>query len=274
MTSEKLPIPLRETKIHPTAIVHERAELGVGVEVGPFSIVGEHVRIGDGARIHSHVVIDGHTSIGELAEIFPQACVGLRPQDKKYDGTPTTLAIGARTVIRECATLQPGSVGEGCGATEVGSDCLIMAYCHVAHDCVVGNGVIMANATQVAGHCIIEDFAILGGVTTVHQFVRVGTRAITGASTRVQLDIPPYFMADGHPAALFGLNSVGLDRAGFSEEAKRGLKEAYKALFLRNRYTEALDELEQGLAQTIPEVARLCRVLRSSTRGVTRAPRR
>jgi UDP-N-acetylglucosamine acyltransferase len=289
MSSEKAPIPFRG--VHPTAIVHARAELGIGVEVGPFSIIGEHVRIGDGARIHSHVVIDGYTTIGERAEVYPQACVGLPPQDKKYDGSPTKLIIGARTVIRECATLQPGSVGgsgrpvlpphsphpgdrEGCGVTEIGDDCLIMAYCHVAHDCRIGNGVIMANATQVAGHCTVEDFAILGGVTTVHQFVRIGTRAITGASTRVQMDVPPYMMADGHPAALFGLNTVGLDRAGFTEDAKRALKEAYKALFMRGRYAEALDELEAGPAQTIPEVAHLCRFLRSSTRGVTRARRR
>jgi UDP-N-acetylglucosamine acyltransferase len=274
MSSEKAPIPLRESRVHPTAIVHARAELGVGVEIGPFSIVGEHVRIGDGARIHSHAVIDGHTTLGEHAEVFPQACVGLPPQDKKYDGSPTKLIIGARTVIRECATLQPGSVGEGCGVTEVGDDCLVMAYCHVAHDCRIGNGVIMANATQIAGHCVVEDFAILGGVTTVHQFVRIGTRAITGASTRVQMDIPPFMTADGHPAALFGLNVVGLDRAGFSEESKRALKDAYKALFMKGRYADALNELEAGPAEEFPEVAHLCRFLRSSTRGVTRARRR
>jgi UDP-N-acetylglucosamine acyltransferase len=275
MSSEKAPLTLvYETRIHPTAIVHHRAELGIGVEVGPFSIVGEHVRLGDGTKVHSHAVIDGHTTIGERAEIFPQACVGLAPQDKKYDGSPTQLIIGARTVIRECATLQPGSVGEGCGVTEVGDDCLVMAYCHVAHDCRIGNGVIMANATQIAGHCTIEDFAILGGVTTVHQFVRIGTRAITGASTRVQMDVPPYMMADGHPAALFGPNVIGLDRAGFSEESKRAIKDAYKALFLRGRYAEALDELEAGQAKQFSEVARLCRFLRSSTRGVTRARKR
>ena len=275
MTSENAPLPLfRETRIHPTAIVHPRAELGAGVEVGPFSIVGEHVRIGDGSRVHSHAVVDGHTTLGDSSEIYPQACVGLPPQDKKYDGSPTKLIIGSRTIIRECATLQPGSVGEGCGVTSVGDDCLVMAYCHVAHDCRIGNGVIMANATQIAGHCTVEDFAILGGVTTVHQFVRIGTRAITGASTRVQMDIPPYMTADGHPAALFGLNTVGLDRAGFSEEVKRSLKEAYKALFMRGRYAEALDELEAGPAKMFPEVAHLCRFLRSSSRGVTRARKR
>ncbi len=274
MTSEKAPIPLHETRVHPTAIVHERAELGAGVDVGPYAIVGEHVRIGDGTRIHSHTVLDGHTTLGDRCEVYPHACVGLAPQDKKYDGSPTRLTIGPRTVIRESATLQPGSVGEGCGLTEVGADCLIMAYCHVAHDCRIGDSVIMANATQVAGHCVVEDFAILGGVTTIHQFVRIGTRAITGASTRVQMDIPPYVMADGHPAALFGLNTVGLDRAGFSDASKRALKEAYKALFLRGRYAEALAELEEGPAQAVSEVAHLCRFLRASTRGVTRARRR
>lgn len=270
----KAPIPLRETQVHPSAVVDAKAKLGVGVRVGPFSVIGPNVILEDGAVIHSHAVIDGYTTLGPNVEVFPHTAVGLPPQDKKYDGSPTKLIVGARTVIRECATLQPGSVGPDCGVTEIGEDCLIMAYCHVAHDCRIGNGVIMANATQVAGHCLVEDFAILGGVTTVHQFVRIGTRAITGASTRVQMDVPPYTTADGHPAALYGLNKVGLERAGFSVEAVGALKRAYKALFLRGRYAEALDELEQGPALEHPEVARLCEFLRASKRGVTRAPRK
>lgn len=260
-----------ETVIHPSALVHPEARLGVGVQVGAFSVVGQHARLGDGVKLHSHVVVDGHTTLHEGVEVYPFAAVGLRPQDKKYDGSVTTLEVGARTVIRESATLQPGSIGPGCGETKVGSDCLLMAYTHVAHDCVVGSGVIMANATQIAGHCTIEDYAILGGVTTVHQFVRVGTRAITGASSRVQQDIPPFTMADGHPAGLVGLNGVGLERAGFSPEARAALKRAFRALFLRGPYAEALDELEGGLALEHPEVATLCRFLRGSERGVMRA---
>lgn len=263
------------TQLHATAIVAPGAKLGVGVNVGPYAIVGPHVELGDGVILHAHAVVDGHTTLGAGVEVFPGAAVGLKPQDKKYDGSPTRLLVGARTIIRECATLQPGtSGGRGTGVTTVGAGCLIMAYSHVAHDCVVGDGVVMANATQIAGHCTIEDFAILGGVTTVHQFVRIGTRAITGASTRVLQDVPPYMTADGHPAKLRGLNLVGLKRAKLSKDAILALKRAYKALFLRGRYRDALTELEATLAVEHPEVARLCAFLRTTERGVTRAPSR
>lgn len=261
-------------RVHPSAVVHPEAQLGADVEVGPFCVVGQNVVLGDRVKLHSHAVVDGHTTLAEEVEVYPFAAVGLRPQDKKYDGTRTTLEVGARTIIRESATLQPGSVGEGNGETTVGADCLLMAYTHVAHDCVVGDGVIMANATQVAGHCTIEDYAILGGVTTVHQFVRIGTRAITGASTRVVMDVPPFMTADGHPAGLVGLNSVGLDRGGYSAEAKAALKRAYRALFVRGPYAEALDALEAGEAEAHAEVAQLCCFLRASQRGVTRARKR
>ncbi len=260
--------------IHPTAIVESGARLGEGVTIGPYALIGPHVVLGDRVVVHGHAVIDGHTELGEAAEVFPFAAVGLRPQDLKYDGSPTRLVVGARTVIRESVTLQPGSLGGAAGLTQIGSDCLIMAYCHVAHDCIVGNRVIMANAAQIAGHCVIEDFVTVGGVTTVHQFVRIGTRAITGASSRITQDVPPYMLADGHPAALHGLNTVGLKRSGFSSEATLNLKRAYKALFREGRYSDALAELERGLALQSPEVARLCAFLRGSTRGVTRAGRK
>ena len=262
---------MAESKIHRLAVVDAGAELGEDVEVGPFAVIGPHVRIGKGAVIHTHAVVDGYTTLGAGVQVFPHAAVGLPPQDLKYDGSPTELIVGDRTVIRECATLQPGSVGENCGVTKVGADCLIMAYCHVAHDCVVGDRVIMANAAQIAGHCTIEDHVILGGVTTVHQFVRIGTRAFTGASTRVVMDVPPFMTADGHPARLVGLNSVGLERAGIPEPVRRAIKHAYRSLFLRGRYAEALDELEATLAKEHDEVAALCRFLRQSERGVTRA---
>lgn len=263
---------MTQVRIHPSAVVHPEAELGAGVEIGPFCVVGQSVRLGDRVRLHSHAVVDGHTTLHEEVEVYPFAAVGMRPQDKKYDGSATTLEVGPRTVIRESATLQPGSVGEGCGETKVGADCLLMAYTHVAHDCVIGDGVIAANATQIAGHCTIEDFAILGGVTTVHQFVRIGTRAITGASSRVLMDVPPYMMADGHPAGLVGLNAVGLDRAGVSPETKAALKRAYKALFVKPGYADALDTLEGALDdEAPPELRHLVRFLRATTRGVTRA---
>src|SRR5262245_12743473 len=260
-------------EIHTTAIIDRGAELGRDVRVGPYAVIGRNVKIGDRAVIHPHAVIDGHTTLGAEVEIFPGAAVGLKPQDKKYDGSPTRLVVGDKTIIRECVTLQPGTNGaqHSLGVTTIGAGCLIMAYCHVAHDCVVGDGVIMANATQIAGHCTIEDFATLGGVTTVHQFVRIGTRAITGASARVQQDVPPFMTADGHPARLYGLNVIGLKRGGFSKAAMLALKRAYKELFLRGRYSEARAELAETLGNEHPEVARLLAFVASSKRGVMRA---
>lgn len=273
------------SRVHPTAIVDPGAHVGRGVTIGPYAIIGPKVEIGDGAVIHPHAVVDGATTLGAKVEIYPGAAIGLRPQDKKYDGSPTRLSIGAGTVVRECVTIQPGTSHGGGGITTVGENCLIMAYSHVAHDCVVGNGVIIANATQIAGHCQIGDFAILGGVTTVHQFIRVGARAITGASSRVQQDVPPFMLADGHPARLFGLNTIGLKRAGFSKERILALKRAYKELFLRGRYSAALLELERVTASvpagaqaesgssvetglgTDSEIGFLCRFLRGNTRG-------
>lgn len=273
--TEPSPVRIRgEGDVHPSAIVDARARIGNDVRVGPFAVVGPNVEIGDRAVIHAHAVIDGWTQLGSDVEVFPGAAIGLRPQDRKYDGSPTQLFVGERTVLRECVTLQPGTSGGGSGITRVGSDCLIMAYSHVAHDCTIGNNVVIANGTQIAGHCEIEDHVILGGVTTVHQFIRIGTRAITGASSRVQQDVPPFMLADGHPARLFGLNRVGLRRAGFSGETSLALKRAYKELFLRDRYKEALEELEATLARQHLEVDLLCRFLRGSRRGVMRAASR
>lgn len=260
--------------VHPTAIVSSEARIGARVSIGPFAIVGPNVTLGDGVVLHPHAIVDGHTTLGEGVEVFPGAAIGLRPQDLKYDGSPTLLSIGARTVLRECATVQPGTSGEGSGRTVVGSDCLIMAYSHVAHDCVIGDRVIIANGTQIAGHCTIENGAILGGVTTVHQFVRVGARVITGASTRVVQDIPPFMTADGHPARLYGLNLIGLQRAKLSPAVISALKNAYKSIFLRGPYSSMIAEVERTLAIEFPEVAQLCAFLRASSRGVTRAAQR
>lgn len=259
------------TQIHPTAIVGDGAQFGAGVQVGPYAIIGGNVELGDGVIVHPHAIIDGHTTLGDGVEVFPGAAVGLPPQDKKYDGSPTKLIVGARTVLREYCTLQPGTVGTGCGETRVGADGLIMAYVHIAHDCVVGDNVILANATQIAGHVTIEDYAILGGVTTVHQFCRIGAHAITGAATRVVQDVPPFMTADGHPAKLFGLNKVGLDRRGFGKDAIAALKTAYKTIFVRSGYSDGLAVVESELALEHPEVDQLCRFLRESRRGVTRA---
>jgi UDP-N-acetylglucosamine acyltransferase len=252
------------------AVVAKGAQLGAGVTVGPFAVIGENVKIGDRAVVHPHAVIDGHTTLGEEVKVFPGAAIGLEPQDRKYDGSPTKLVVGARTVLRECCTLQPGTTKTGNEITQVGSDCLIMAYCHVAHDCVLGDNVILANGTQLAGHVTIEDHVILGGLTSVHQFVRVGTRAMTGASCRVLKDIPPYVTADGHPAQLIGLNTVGLKRAGFSAQVIREIKNAYKSIFLRGPFRIAVDQLGQEIGESCHEVQNFVSFMNSSERGVTR----
>lgn len=259
-----------ETQIHPTAIVADGAQLGEDVQVGPFTVIGENVQIGDRAIIHPNVVIDGHTQLGSEVEVFPGAAIGLKPQDRKYDGAPTRLIVGDRTVLRECTTLQPGTTKPGIEVTTVGEDCLIMAYCHVAHDCVLGNNVILANATQLAGHVCIEDHVILGGVTTVHQFVRIGTRAMTGAATRVLQDIPPYVTADGHPAKLVGLNTIGLKRGQITEEVIRELKKAYKSVFLRGPFRDAINAVKAELPSLPDEVRHFIEFMEISERGITR----
>ena len=259
-----------EVIIHPSAVVQDGASIGPRTRIGPFSVIGPEVRIGPDCVIHPHVVIEGRTELGPGVEVFPQAVLGMPPQDLKFDGRPTRLVIGARTVIREAATLHPGSRGEE-GVTVVGTDVLVMAYCHVAHDCVIGDRVIMANATQIAGHCTIEAGAVLGGATTVHQHCRIGARAMTGASSRIQLDVPPFCVADGNPARLCGLNLVGLRRDGCSPSALADLKSAYRALFRQDRYADALRELAESPSRA--EVQHLVRFIKASTRGVSRARR-
>ncbi|MEE2902312.1 MAG: acyl-ACP--UDP-N-acetylglucosamine O-acyltransferase [Myxococcota bacterium] len=260
----------QETQIHPMSAVSPDAQLGVGVSVGPFAVIGPNVQIGDGCIIHSHAVLDGHTTLGSEVQVFPGAAVGLAPQDRKYDGSPTKLTVGDRTVLREYCTLQPGTTKTGTEITKIGADCLIMAYCHVAHDCVLGDNVILANGTQIAGHVTVEDHVILGGLTSVHQFVRIGTRAMTGASTRVLKDIPPFVTADGHPAQLVGLNSVGLKRAGFSEERVMEIKKTYRKIFLKGPFRETLEAILCDLHSCSEDVQRFVSFMQNSERGVTR----
>ena len=262
-----------EPVIHPTAIVDPGAEVAPSVFVGPYCLIGPQVRLRAGVTLHGHVVLQGRTTLHELVEVYPFAALGLPPQDLKYDGGPTELEVGPRTIVREGVTIHRGSSGAGSGSTTVGADGLLMAYVHVAHDCRVGDHVVAANATQLAGHVQIEDHAVLGGVTTVHQYVRIGTRAITGASSRVQQDIPPFSMADGHPARVVALNRVGLARGGVTPEARSALKQAFRSLFRDNRFSRALDELERGPLMEHTEVRRLCCFLRTSRRGIAR-PRR
>lgn len=217
-------------KIHPTALVDSAAELAADVEIGPYSIVGPNVRIGAGTTVGSHVVITGVTSIGADNRIFHHCSIGEAPQDKKYAGEATKLVIGDRNTIRECCTMNVGTV-QGHAETRVGSDNWIMAYVHIAHDCIVGDNTIFANATQLAGHVTIGDWVILGGMTGVHQYCRVGAHAMTGVATKLVQDVPPFVMAEGNPSSARGINSEGLRRRGFQGETIAQIKQAYKMLY-------------------------------------------
>lgn len=216
--------------VHPTAIVDPAAKLGAEVFVGPYCIVGAEVTLGDHVRLHSHVVVDGNTEIGADTEIFPFASIGLRPQDKKFKGEASRLVIGARNIIREHVTMNPGTEGGGL-ITRVGDDCLFMTASHVAHDCVVGNHVILANNATLAGHVVVGDGVIVGGLSAVHQFVRLGEYSFVGGMCGVAQDLIPYGMALGERAALEGLNLVGLKRRNIPREQISELRAMYKQLF-------------------------------------------
>lgn len=217
-------------EIHPSALVAPGARLGEGVRIGPFCVVGPDVTLGDGVDLQSHVVVDGVTTIGPRTRVWPFAAVGCRPQDLKFRGERSTLEIGADCMIRESATLHPGTEGGG-GSTRVGDRCLIMVGAHVAHDCRLGDGVIMANNVTLAGHVEIGDGAVLGGLSAVHQFVRIGRGAMVGGVTGVEKDVIPYGSAVGDRARLAGLNMVGLKRRGLPRERLHALRAAYRAIF-------------------------------------------
>jgi UDP-N-acetylglucosamine acyltransferase len=255
------------TVVHETAIVDPQAELGRGVVVGPWAIVGPRVEIGDGTEIGPRVLIEKDTRVGEDCRLANGAVLGTDPQDMKYRGERSTLVVGDRTVIREFATLNRGTAASG--RTVVGTDCLLMAYSHVAHDCELGNHVILANAVNMGGHVVIEDWAIVGGLTPIHQFVRIGAHAFVGGGSRVPQDVPPYCRAAGNPPQLYGLNSVGLERRGLSEETRRALKQAYRILFQGDEIlSRALESVEREVPG-IPEVKHLLQFIRSSERGIT-----
>jgi len=254
--------------VHPTALVATGAELAEGVDIGPYAIIGRNVHLGAGVSVGSHAIVEGHTRVGAGCRIFPHAAVGLAPQDLKYRGEVTWLDIGERTVIREFATLNLAT-DEG-KTTRVGSDCLLMAYTHVAHNCNIGHQVILANAVNLAGHVTIEDHAIVGGMTPVHQFVRIGAHAMVGGASRISQDVTPYALVAGNPAVLSGLNRIGLERRGFSAPTIASLKQAYKLLFrsellLKDAIARIRLDVMPG-----PEVGRLIEFVESSTRGVTR----
>lgn len=255
--------------IHPTAIIHSAARLAEGVEIGPYAVIGADVEIGRGTWIGPHVVINGPCRIGEDNRIFQFASLGEMPQDKKYAGEPTLLEIGDRNVIRECCTFNRGTV-QGGGVTRIGDDNWIMAYVHIAHDCLVGNKTIFANNATLAGHVTIEDFVILGGATLVHQFCRVGAHSFTGMGSHVAKDIPPYLMVSGQPAAPHGLNTEGLKRRNFSPATMRDLRQAYRVVYRSNRTVRQASEALQDLAAGSPEVAAFIEFITRSERGIVR----
>jgi UDP-N-acetylglucosamine acyltransferase len=255
-----------ETVVHPTALVDGRAELGQGVTVGPWAIVGPGVQVGGGTEIGPRVLIERNTSVGEDSRIYNGAVLGTDPQDQKYLGEDTSLEIGPRAVIREFATLNRGTAASG--RTVVGSDCLIMAYGHVAHDCSLGNHVILANSVAMGGHVVMEDWVNVGGLTGIHQFVRIGAHAFIGGASRITQDVPPYCRAVGNPAGLLGLNSVGLERRGLSPEVRSALKLAYRTLFQSKlNLSQAMAEVERDVP-ALPEVLHLVAFIRASERGI------
>ncbi|MGF1548914.1 MAG: acyl-ACP--UDP-N-acetylglucosamine O-acyltransferase [Thiotrichales bacterium] len=254
--------------IDPRAIVDPDADLAHDVEIGPYTIIGPDVRIDSGTWIGPHVVIKGPTRIGKGNKIFQFASLGEAPQDLKYQGEPTELVIGDRNTIREYVTLNRGTVS-GHGRTVIGDDNLLMAYVHVAHDCHIGNRVVFANATSLAGHVTIEDQAILGGFTLVHQFSRVGQHAFTGMGTALNRDLPPFCTASGNYARAIGINKEGLKRRGFSAESIRALGQAFKILIKGSDWNQNLAEVE-NLAESFAEVRIFLEFICSSQRGVVR----
>jgi len=254
--------------IHPLAIVDPGAKLGKDVQIGAFSIIGAGVEIGSGTWIGPHVVINGSTRIGSDNRIYQFSSLGEAPQHLGYKGEPTWLEIGDRNIIREYCTLNRGSAGGG-GVTRLGHDNFIMAYCHVAHDCQVGNHTIFANGTSLAGHVKVEDQVIFGGFTMIHQFCRVGAHAMTGISTVTFKDIPPYLLVAGNTAVPHGLNVRGLKRRNFSEQTIEALRQAYKLVYKSGlRLSEATEQLAQMDAN--PEVRHFLDFIKHSERGIVR----
>ncbi|MFT7185201.1 MAG: UDP-N-acetylglucosamine acyltransferase [Pseudohongiellaceae bacterium] len=255
--------------IHPQAIIDPSARIGGGVEIGPWTLIGPNVEIGDGTQIMSHVVIKGPTKIGKNNRIFQFSSVGEECQDKKFSGEPTRLEIGDNNIIRESCTIHRGTTQDQ-GVTKIGSGNLLMAYVHVAHDCVIGNDSIFANGTTLAGHVNIADNVILGGGTMVHQFCKIGLHSMSAGGSIVLRDIPAYVMASGQSASAHGLNTEGLKRRGFSPELILTLKRAYKVVYRKGlKLSDALEELS-AIAGETPEVAIFIESIKNSNRGIIR----
>lgn len=261
------------TLIHPTAIIHEGAQVHPSVSVGPYSIIGPNVSVAEGTKIGPHCVIEGHTTIGADNHIFQFASLGAQPQDKKYAGEPTQLVIGDRNTIREFCTFNTGT-SQDAGVTRVGSDNWIMAYVHIAHDCWVGDHTILANNATLAGHVHLGDWVILGGLTGVHQFVKIGAHAMAGFASRIAQDVPPFMMIEGNPLAVRGFNIEGLRRRGFTQERLKAVKQMHRLLYRQGLSLEQALHALGALAVEMPEaqqdIAMMQSFLASSARGIAR----
>ena len=256
------------TAIHPAAFVDDGARLAAGVTVGPGAVIGPHVRIGEGTTVGSHALITGWTKVGRDCRIHHGAVLGSPPQDLKYEGQPSYLEVGDRTTVREFVTANLAT--EPDATTRIGSDCLLMAYSHVAHNCVVGDHAILANAVQMAGYVTIEDWAIVGGGTVIHQFVRIGRHSMVGGGSRIAQDVAPYVKLAGNPPRLAGVNSVGLERRGYTAETCDALERAYRLLVRKGlTVTDAVARMREDIAG-VPEVEILARFAETSARGLTR----
>ncbi len=252
--------------IHPTAIIHDETKIGNNVSIGPFCIIDKNVEIGDNTEIHASVSVKEFTRIGKDCKIFQGAVIGEIPQDLKFGGEDSLLEIGDRTTIRECCTLNRGTKDRG--KTLIGSDCLLMAYVHVAHDCFVGDKTILANGVQLAGHVTIGHNVTIGGMTPVHQFCNVGDHAFVGGGYRVVQDLPPYILATGEPLKYAGVNSVGLRRRGFSTESRTLIKRAYRQLFQSKlNVSQAVETIKKEIEIT-PEIQNILAFIENSSRGL------
>src|SRR5947208_6319983 len=254
--------------VHPSAVVHPKAQVGGNCAMGLCCVIGWQVVLGDHCRLHSHVVIDGHTTLGRGNEIFPFVSLGLKTQDMKWSGGVTRTEIGEHNTFREHVTVH--SATSGGDATIVGSNNHLLAYCHVAHDCRLGNHIVMSNVATLAGHVLVEDYAVIGGLAAVHQFCRIGRMAVVVGCSKVVQDVPPFMMADGNPAQTRTINKIGLERRGVSEEVQAALKQVYKILFREGlTISNALARIESELPQS-PELRHLVEFVRTSKRGISK----
>jgi UDP-N-acetylglucosamine acyltransferase len=264
-----MPVATKSNNVHPTAVVSPAARIGTGCYIGPYSIIGGEVELKDDVRLDSHCVIDGRTTIGQGTRVFPFVSIGLPAQDLKYKGEPSETRIGARNLIREFVTIHRGTAGGGM-LTQIGDDCLLMAQAHIAHDCIIGDAVIMANAATLAGHVTIENNANVGAYSGVHQFCRVGREAYIGGYSVVVKDALPFALTVGNHARCYGLNTTGMKRRGYSREAIDSLHRAFHLLLSSKLNTsQALERIQQEVNDSA-EVNSLIEFIQSSTRGVTK----